>query len=61
LCTTYSQPWRTLDDVHRVGAMVEEQPTWTVLDGDAEEVLKRPEVLHSKLPLQGSDGAAQKL
>jgi hypothetical protein len=32
-----------------------------MLDGDAEEVMKRSEVLHSKLTLQGSDGAAQKL
>jgi hypothetical protein len=27
-----------LDDVKRVGALVEEQPVWTTLDGDAEEV-----------------------
>jgi hypothetical protein len=40
---------------------VEEQLVRTVLDGDAEEVMKQPEVLYSKLLLQGSDGAAQKL
>jgi hypothetical protein len=50
-----------LDDVQRVGALVEEQPVQTMLDGGAEEVMKRSEVLHSKLTLQGSDGAAQKL
>jgi uncharacterized protein YqgV (UPF0045/DUF77 family) len=50
-----------LDDVQRVGVLAEEQSVRTVLDGDAEEVMKRLEVLHSKLPLQGSDGTAQKL
>jgi hypothetical protein len=40
---------------------MEEHPIRMVLDGDGEEVMKRHEVLHSILPLQGSDGAAQKL
>jgi hypothetical protein len=35
---------RTLDDVKRVGALVEEHPVWTALDSNAEEVVKRPEV-----------------
>jgi hypothetical protein len=29
-----------LDDVRRVGALVEEQPIWMMLDGDAKEVMK---------------------
>jgi hypothetical protein len=41
----------TLDDVQRVGALVEEHPIWTTLDSNAEEVVKRPEVLHHEFPL----------
>jgi hypothetical protein len=37
---------RTLDDVQRVGALVQEHPIWTTLDSNAEEVVKRSEVLH---------------
>jgi hypothetical protein len=33
-----------LEDVERVDALVEEQPVWTTLNGDAEEVVKRPVV-----------------
>jgi hypothetical protein len=42
-------------------ALVEEQPVWTMLDGDAEEVGKRPEVLHGKFPLKSGNSATQKL
>jgi hypothetical protein len=41
----------TLDDVQRVGALVEEHPVWTVLDSNADEVVKRPEVLYHEFPL----------
>jgi hypothetical protein len=37
---------RTFEDVKRVGALMEEQTIRMTLDGDAEEVVKRPEVLH---------------
>jgi hypothetical protein len=40
-----------LDNVHCVGALVEEHPIWTVLDNNVEEVVKRPEVLHRAFPL----------
>jgi hypothetical protein len=40
-----------LDDIQCVSALVEEQPVWTTLDGDAKEVMKQPEVLHGKLSL----------
>jgi hypothetical protein len=50
-----------LEDVKRVGALVEEQPIWTTLDGDAKEVVKRPEVLHSEFPLKSRNSATQKL
>jgi hypothetical protein len=36
---------RTFEDVKRVDALMEEQTIWTTLNGDAEEVVKRPEVL----------------
>jgi hypothetical protein len=47
-----------LEDVKRVGALVEEQPIWTTLDGDAEEVVKRSEVLHGEFPLKSGNGTA---
>jgi hypothetical protein len=34
------------EDVKHVGALMEEQTIRTTLDGDAEEVVKRLEVLH---------------
>jgi hypothetical protein len=37
---------RTFEDVKRVCALMEEQTIRMTLDGDAEEVVKRPEVLH---------------
>jgi hypothetical protein len=50
-----------LDDVKCVGTLVEEQPVWTMLDGDAEEVVKRSEVLHGEFPLKRGNSATQKL
>jgi hypothetical protein len=50
-----------LEDVKRVGALVEEQPVWTTLDGDAEEVVKRSEVLHDEFSLKSGNSATQKL
>jgi hypothetical protein len=41
----------TLDDVQRVGALVEEHVIWMTLDSNDEEVVKRPEVLHREFPL----------
>jgi hypothetical protein len=49
-----------LEDVKRVGALMEEQPVWMTLDGDAEEVVKRPEV-HGEFPLNGRNSVTQKL
>jgi hypothetical protein len=46
-----------LEDVKRVDALVEEQPVWTTLDGDAEKVVKRPEVLHGEFPLKSGNSA----
>jgi hypothetical protein len=42
---------RTLDDVQCVTALVEEHPISTTLDSNAEEVVKRPKVLHHEFPL----------
>jgi hypothetical protein len=50
-----------LEDVKRVGALVEEQPIWMMLDDDAEEVVKRPEVLPGEFPLKSRNSAMQKL
>jgi hypothetical protein len=46
-----------LDDIRRVGALVEEQPVWTTLDGDAEEVVKWSDVLHGEFPLKSGNSA----
>jgi hypothetical protein len=51
----------TLEDVESVGALVEEQPIRMTLDGNAEEVVKRPKVLHGKFPLKSGNSATQKL
>jgi hypothetical protein len=51
----------TLEDVKRVGALVEEQPVWMTLVGHAEEVVKWPKVLHGELPLKSGNSATQKL
>jgi hypothetical protein len=47
---------RTFEDVKRVGALMEGQTIRTTLDGDAEEVVKRPEVLHGEFPLKRGNG-----
>jgi hypothetical protein len=50
---------RTFEVVKRVGALMEEQTIRTTLDGDAEKVVKRPEVLHGEFPLKSGNGTAQ--
>jgi hypothetical protein len=45
-----------LQDVKRVGALMEEQTIRTTLDGDVEEVVKRSEVLHDEFPLKSRNG-----
>jgi hypothetical protein len=50
---------RMLEDAKRVGALMEEQIIRTMLDGDAEEVVKRPEVLHGEFPLKSGNGTTQ--
>jgi hypothetical protein len=52
---------RTFKDVKRVGALMEKQANRTTLNGDAEEVVKRSEVLHGEFPLKSGNGMAQKL
>jgi hypothetical protein len=49
----------TVEDVKSVGALMEEQTIRTTLDGDAEKVVKRPEVLHGELPLKSRNGTTQ--
>jgi hypothetical protein len=49
---------RTFEDVKRVGALMEKQTSRTTLDGDAEEVVKRPEVLHGEFPLKSENDTA---
>jgi hypothetical protein len=49
----------TFEDVKRVGALMEEQTIRTTLDGDAEEVVKRPEVLHGEFSLKSRNGTVQ--
>jgi hypothetical protein len=46
----------TFEDVKHVGALIEEQTIRMMLDGDAEEVVKRSEVLHDKFPLKSENG-----
>jgi hypothetical protein len=41
--------------------LVEEQPIWTTLDGDAKEVVKWPEDLHGEFPLKSGNSAMYKL
>jgi hypothetical protein len=47
------------EDVKRVATLMEEQTIRTTLDGDAEEVVKRPEVLHGEFPLKSRNGMVQ--
>jgi hypothetical protein len=49
---------RTFEDVKHVGALMEEQTIRTTLDGDAEEVVKRPEVLNGEFPLKSRNGTS---
>jgi hypothetical protein len=46
-----------LQDVDGVLVLVEEETLWPALGGDAEEVVKGPQVLHRELPLKGTDRA----
>jgi hypothetical protein len=50
---------RTFEDIKHVGALMEEQTIRTMLDDDAEKVVKRPEVLHGKFPLKSGNGTVQ--
>jgi hypothetical protein len=50
-----------LEDVKHVGVLVEEQPIWTMLDGDAKEVVKWPEDLHGEFQLKSGNSATYKL
>jgi hypothetical protein len=52
---------RTLEDVERVGALVQEQSVRMPLDSDAEEVVKRTQILHREFPLESGNGPAQEL
>jgi hypothetical protein len=47
---------RTLEDVKHVGALMDEQTIQTMLNGDTEEVVKRPDVLHDEFPLKSRNG-----
>jgi hypothetical protein len=38
---------RTLEDIERVGTLVQEQSVGSPLDSDAEEVVKRPQITYS--------------
>jgi hypothetical protein len=44
-----------LQDIDGVLALVEEDTLRPVLDGDAEEVVEGPQVLHREIPLKGDD------
>jgi hypothetical protein len=50
---------RTFEDVKHVGALMEEQIIRMTLDGDAEEVVKQPEVLHDEFLLKSGNGTTQ--
>jgi hypothetical protein len=50
---------RMFEDVKHVGALMEEETIWTTLDGDAEEVVKQPEVLHDEFLLKSGNGTTQ--
>jgi hypothetical protein len=53
--------YRTLEDVERVGALVQEQLVGMPLDSDAEEVVKRPQILHCEFPLESGNSPTQEL
>jgi hypothetical protein len=48
---------RTLKNFRCVGALVKKQPIWVALNGDAEEVVKGPTILHGKFLLESREGA----
>jgi hypothetical protein len=50
---------RTFEDVKHVGALMEEQTIRMTPDDNAEEVVKRPEVLHGEFPLKSGNGTTQ--
>jgi hypothetical protein len=52
---------RTFENVKRVGALMKKQTSRTTLDGDVEEVVKRPEVLYGEFPLKSGNGTTQEL
>jgi hypothetical protein len=52
---------RMLEDVERVGVLVQEQPVGTPLDSDAEEVVKRSQILHREFPLESGNSLTQEL
>jgi hypothetical protein len=52
---------RTLEDIERVGALVQEQSIRSPLDSDAKEVVKRPQILHREFPLESGNGLTQEL
>jgi hypothetical protein len=41
--------------------MMKKQPSRMTLDGDAEEVVKRPDVLCGEFPLKSGNGTVQEL
>jgi hypothetical protein len=47
------------EDVKRVGVLMEEQTIRTTLDGDAEEMVKRPKVLYDEFPLKSGNSTVQ--
>jgi hypothetical protein len=49
----------TFEDVKHVGALMEQQTIRTTLDGDAEELLKQPEVLHGEFLLKSRNAMVQ--
>jgi hypothetical protein len=49
----------TFEDVKYVGALMEKQTIRTTLNGDAEEVVKRPELLLDLFPLKSRNGPTQ--
>jgi hypothetical protein len=46
---------RALKNIQHVGVLVKKQPVWAALDGDAEEVVKRPKILYGKFLLESRD------
>jgi hypothetical protein len=50
---------RMFENVKRVGVLMKEQTIRTTLDGDADEVVKRSEVLHGEFLLKSGNGTTQ--